>query len=95
MVVLRIAGADQRISCGQGTWVKGSMTSTAGENVPVAASGAWSSDDTYSFTLFRCRTPFSTAYDLRFGPEGVVIDALDHVGLTSPTRERLVGALQP
>jgi CubicO group peptidase (beta-lactamase class C family) len=95
VVVLRIAGADQRISCGQGTWVKGSMTSTAGENVPVAASGAWSSDDTYSFTLFRCLTPFSTAYDLRFGPEGVVIDALDHVGLTSPTRERLVGALQP
>jgi CubicO group peptidase (beta-lactamase class C family) len=94
-VSLRIAGVDQRIGCRQDSWTKGSLTLETGEVVPVAASGAWSSDDTYSFKLVRYRTPFSTDYDVRFTGDGVVLEAMDNVGLVAPVRVRLSGSAQP
>jgi CubicO group peptidase (beta-lactamase class C family) len=94
-LTMRIAGADQRIECGQGSWTKGSVTMDAGEVVPVAASGAWSSDDTFSVRLVRYRTPFSTDIDVRFTVDGVELEALDNVGLTPPVRTRVTGTLRP
>jgi CubicO group peptidase (beta-lactamase class C family) len=94
-ITVRFAGADQRIEFGQGAWAKGSITLDTGEVVPVAASGAWSSDDTYSFRLVRYRTPFSTDYDVRFTGDGVLLEALDNVGLTPPVRTRISGTVQP
>jgi hypothetical protein len=95
VLTLRIAGADQRIPCGLGAWAKGSITLPTGESFPAASSGAWSSDDTYSVTLYRYQTPFSTAYDVRFAGNQVFLEAMDHVGLVSPERIRLVGSAQP
>jgi CubicO group peptidase (beta-lactamase class C family) len=95
VLTLRIAGVDQHIECGQGAWAKGSMTLDTGEVVPVAASGGWSSDDTYSVTAVRYQTPYSTDYDLRFTGAGVILESLDNVGFMPPTRIRLVGTAQP
>jgi hypothetical protein len=95
LLTLRIAGVDQRIECGQGSWTKGSITLETGEAVPVAASGAWSSGDTYSVRLVRYRTPFSTDYDARFTGDGVILEAMDNVGLVAPVRVRLSGTAQP
>ena len=93
---LRIAGSDQHIVCGQGTWAKGAATFASGERFPVAASGAWSSDDTYSVTLYRYQTPFSTAYDLRFAGDQLIFETLDNLNLnTPPSRIRLVGTAEP
>ena len=50
VLTIRIAGSDQRIECGQGAWAKGAITLDSGETFPEAASGAWTSDDTYSVT---------------------------------------------
>jgi CubicO group peptidase (beta-lactamase class C family) len=96
VLTLRIAGADQRIECGQGAWAKGTISLGTGETFPEAASGAWTSDDTYSVTLYRYQTPFSTAYDFRFAGNELILEALDNASLTAtPSRIRLVGTLQP
>jgi hypothetical protein len=95
VLTLRIAGADQRVECGQGAWAKGTMTLDMGESVPVAASAAWSSDDTYSVRLVRYLTPFSTDYDVRFTGDGVIVEAVDNIGFAPPPRIRIVGTEQP
>jgi CubicO group peptidase (beta-lactamase class C family) len=97
-VTLRVAGVDQRINCGTISWAKGSITTAEGKAVPVAASGAWSSGDTYSFRLVRYLTPFSTDYDLRFAGDQVILEALDNVPFVSDSpavRIRLTGKAQP
>jgi CubicO group peptidase (beta-lactamase class C family) len=93
-VVVRIAGLDQSVECGQGSWAKGSLT-LGRDVVPIAVCGAWSSEDTYSVRLVRYLTPFSTDYDLRFTGDGLVFEAKDNVGFTPPERMRLVGTAQP
>ncbi len=95
VLTLRIAGVEERVECGQGSWAKGSMTLDTGEVAPVAACGAWSSEDTYSVTVVRYLTPYSTDYDLRFTGAGVILESLDNVGFMPPSRVRLVGTAQP
>jgi CubicO group peptidase (beta-lactamase class C family) len=94
-VTLRISGVDQHFDCGQGSWATGSISPAPGDAIPVAASGAWTSEDTYSFRLCRSLTPFSTAYDLRFAGDTVILEALDNVGSVAPARIRLTGTAQP
>jgi len=94
-IALRMAGVDQRIPCGRQSWEKGSIISPSGGSIPVAASGAWSSEDTFSLRLVRYLTPFSTDYDLRFAGDQVILEALDNVGDPAPVRIRLIGTAQP
>jgi CubicO group peptidase (beta-lactamase class C family) len=94
-LILRTAGVDQSCVCGYGSWSKDSSTGAPGKAVPIAASGAWSSDDTYSATLVRYQTPISTEYDLRFSDGGVILEALDNVGNSPPTRIRVIGTAEP
>ncbi len=94
-IAIRMAGADQRIVCGMGSWVKGSLALGPGAPVPIAASGAWTSDDTYTAVICRYQTPFSATYDMRFTGDGVVLETENNVGLVSTARERMVGRMQP
>ncbi len=89
-LTLRMNGVDQTCVCGNGGWVKGTFTGPSGDPIAVALSGAWSSDDTFSINVVRYRTPLSTAYDLRFSGDTVILEALDHVGF-HPERIRLEG----
>ncbi len=96
VLTIRIAGFEQRIECGQGAWAKGAINLGEGETFPEAASGAWTSDDTYSVALCRYQTPFSTAYDFRFAGNELILEALDNANLTAtPERVRLVGSTEP
>jgi CubicO group peptidase (beta-lactamase class C family) len=75
----RLAGSDQSIVCGQGTWVKGTLTTQNnprgwGDLAPVAASGAWTADDTYTAKLVRYRTPFTLLLRLKFSEAMVAVD---------------------
>jgi CubicO group peptidase (beta-lactamase class C family) len=92
---VRVQGSDQRFECGYGVWATGVVMSAEGSPVPVAATGAWSSDDTFTAQVCRCRTPFVTTYDLRFSGDQVILEAEDNVGLEGTPRVRLVGVAQP
>ena len=94
-VVARIAGKDQRILFGHGSWVKGSLTTGPGAPVPVAANGAWTSDDTYTAVVCRYQTPFTETYDLRFSADELILERESNVGFDSAGRVRLVGRAEP
>ncbi|HEY4989145.1 MAG TPA: serine hydrolase [Opitutaceae bacterium] len=94
VITVAIKGSDQRIECGKGNWTRGSFA-MGGEAVPVAVSGAWTSDDTYSFISCRTRTPYVTSWDLRFSGDKVIVESTDNVGLIKPEHIKLTGAAQP
>ena len=94
-LVLRTAGNDQRIVCGRGSWVKGSAVMGHGGPVAVAASGAWSSEDTYTAIVWRYQTPFSTTYDFRFSGDEVILEIEANLSLEPAGRIRAVGKAQP
>ena len=95
IVAARIGGADGRIACGRDEWVKGTLAGGPGGSVPIAASGAWTSEDTYTFMLCRYRSTFVTTYDLRFAGDQLILEAEDNVSLEGTARVRLVGTARP
>jgi CubicO group peptidase (beta-lactamase class C family) len=73
-LVVRTSKGESRIACGAGTWLKGRTAFVNGLDgrmvVPgehlVAASGAWTADDTYTVKLCLYETPFYVTMVFRF-----------------------------
>ena len=78
-LAMRIAGTDQRLAVGHNDWKKGTLTTGSSPDA-VAASGAWTSGDTYTLTVARYRTPFTTTYQLRFAGDQLFVRAEQNVG---------------
>jgi hypothetical protein len=91
-VVIRNGGADQRIAAGHNAWTKGSFTMSGTPNA-IAASGAWTSDDTYTMDVVRYRTPFATTYKLRFAGDQLFLNIEQNVGPADARVSELVGKL--
>jgi CubicO group peptidase (beta-lactamase class C family) len=90
---VRLAGAEQRIAVGYSKWQKGTLrTSPSGTADPVAASGAWTSPDTYTMAVARYRTPFVTTYELRFTGDQLTLTAAPNVPANAKPVE-IVGKL--
>jgi CubicO group peptidase (beta-lactamase class C family) len=75
----RIGGADQRVTAAPAAWRTGEVT-LAGKPTPIAASGAWTSDSTYTLRLAQYRTPFVTTLRLTFRGNEVVAESEPNVG---------------
>ncbi|MBI2515529.1 MAG: serine hydrolase [Opitutae bacterium] len=78
-VECKLAGIGQRIVCGQGSWRKGVWPAPhtppgLGDPAPIAASGAWTADDTYTVKIVRYQTPFTLQLRLRFAGNQVAVD---------------------
>ena len=82
---IRVGGTDQHLAAAPGAWRKASMTIN-GAAEPVAGSGGWTSDDTYTLKVARYRTPFATTYRLRFSGDQVTVDSEQNVGVSEPGR---------
>jgi CubicO group peptidase (beta-lactamase class C family) len=92
-LAMRVAGVDQRITAPYNKWQKGTLkTSATAPAEPVAASGAWTSDDTYTMTVARYRTPFVTTYKLRFAGDQLFVTAEANVPANAKVVE-IVGKL--
>ena len=94
-LVARIDGHDERVVCGQNAWIKGATRlydpASASD---VAASGAWTSEDTFAAKLWLCRTPFALALKLRFEGDRVLLDSEANVAFGPTGRPQLVGTRQ-
>jgi CubicO group peptidase (beta-lactamase class C family) len=96
-LVVRAGGRDHRVPFGRGTWVRGgtllawgsSLPVTAGQ--PVAASGAWTDEDTLTVRASFYETPFCETLRLRFAGEALVLDQEMNVGFGPTTRPTIVG----
>ncbi|HEY4233704.1 MAG TPA: serine hydrolase [Lacipirellulaceae bacterium] len=77
------ASGPEQLECGNGVWQKSRATWIAGPDAraalapdqAVGASGAWTSDDTYSVKLSLYETPFYLNMKCRFSGDEVVIDS--------------------
>jgi len=90
-LVVRVNGVEQRTACGRGAWCKGQLAWGILPLQPVATSGGWTADGTFTARLCFYETPFMITVRLRFAGKEVQCNSESNVGF-GPTKElRLVG----
>jgi CubicO group peptidase (beta-lactamase class C family) len=94
-ITFETAGARQQIVCGRGIWVKGALPGVLGYTDPIAASGSWTGDDTYTALVVRFETPFRASCGLRFSGDELVLDVGYNVKDERVVPFRLVGRRSP
>jgi hypothetical protein len=97
-ITMTIAGHAGRVSCGSAAWRRGgTLPNTEGVDQPVAASGAWTSDDTYTARVYLTETPFRLIATFRFDGDRLVLDREMNVatGDAATKRPQLVGQAAP
>jgi CubicO group peptidase (beta-lactamase class C family) len=90
-VVARIDGVERRIVCGRGAWRKGRALWGQLREQPVAASGAWTTDDTFVAKLCFYETPFAITLRLQYSGEELRVDSEANVGFGPLKPAQLVG----
>ncbi|MEO6994058.1 MAG: serine hydrolase [Lacunisphaera sp.] len=77
---IKIHGAEERLAVGQNQWIKGSLAFNSNGAVPVAVSGAWTADDTYTLQFCQYQAPFTTTVRLHFTGDDVTVNYEQNVG---------------
>ncbi len=92
-LTVRTTAVDQHVAARAGAWRKGTIQ-LAGVTEPIAASGGWTADDTYTLKVVRYRTPFATTYRLRFAGEQLAVESEQNVGAAATRVSRYTGTLE-
>ena len=82
---------EHRIACGSGAWLKGMTTYDHDAPRRVAASGAWTAEDTYAIALCFYETPFCLTITCRFAEDRLTFDSKANVAFGPLERPQLVG----
>ncbi|HWB08141.1 MAG TPA: prolyl oligopeptidase family serine peptidase [Pirellulales bacterium] len=90
-LVMRVNGAEQRVVCGQGRWCKGQLAWGVLPEHPVAASGDWTAEDTFTAKFCFVETPFTTTVRLKFDGDEVKLTNESNVSFGPPREGELVG----
>jgi CubicO group peptidase (beta-lactamase class C family) len=90
-IVARFDGVERRIACGRGEWKRGRTAYAAFPEQPVAASGAWTADDTFTARVCFTETPFILRLRLKFSGDELAYDSEANVGFGPTRQSRLVG----
>jgi len=98
MLVVRSLGQEYRIACGPGVWKKQRTAFNAGVDSwvaapvdqPVAASGAWTADDTYTAKLAYYETPLAITFTCRFAGDRVLLLNVEYSVNFGPTNPPLL-----
>jgi CubicO group peptidase (beta-lactamase class C family) len=90
-LVAKIDGAERRLPCGRGAWRKGRLAFGSFPEQPMAASGAWTDDDTFAAKVCFYETPFMLTVRLKFSGDEVSYDAESNVAFGPAKQPRLVG----
>jgi CubicO group peptidase (beta-lactamase class C family) len=85
-IAARIDGVQRRIACGRGAWRKGRTAWGRLGEQPVAASGAWTDDETFTAKLCFYETPYTLTIRLKFVGDELQLNAEANVGF-GPTKE--------
>lgn len=85
-IVARFNGVETRIECGHNAWKKGQAAWGSQRLQPVAASGAWTADDTFTAKLALYETPFVYTVSLKFSGDELRYVNESNVGF-GPARE--------
>ena len=91
-IIARLRGGDERrIACGQGEWKKSRFPLGQNLDEPVAASGAWLGEDTYTAKLCFYETPTCMVLKLRFAGDQLFYDSEANVSFGPTKQPQLVG----
>ena len=90
---------ESRIVCEPGVWKRGRAAFVNGvggrmiasSEQPIAASGAWTRDDTFTLKLCLYETPFYSTMVFRFNGDQLLLDSEHNVSFGSTTIPQLVG----
>jgi hypothetical protein len=101
-LLVHTSRGDSRIACGSGTWLKGRTTFVNGLDGrmvapgehPVAASGAWTAENTYTVKLCLYETPFYVTLVFQFQGEEVQFKSEYNAAFGPTTLPQLVGRAQ-
>jgi len=96
---VRTSSGESRLLIGSGTWASGRGGFTNGvdrflsvpANPLVAASGAWSTENTFTIKIVLPETPYYTTLDFKFEGDRVVVDAEHSVSFGPTKLPQLVG----
>jgi CubicO group peptidase (beta-lactamase class C family) len=93
-LIARFDGVERRIACGRGAWQKGRVAWAQLPEQPVAASGAWTANDTFTAKLCFYETPFIITIRLKFSDQELQCDSESNVAF-GPTKEpQLIGKIE-
>ncbi len=101
-LAVKTAQGESLILCGSGAWVNGRSAFANGlegrlldrTEHPVAASGAWTAEDTYTVKLCLPESPFYINLVFRFDGDRVLFDSEYHVAFGPTTLPQLTGTAQ-
>jgi hypothetical protein len=85
-LVVQSDGIEQRIVCAHGSWQEGQAAWGPLPQQPMAASGAWTQDNTFTAKLCFYETPYVITVNLTFSENEVRYNAEANVGF-GPTKE--------
>lgn len=91
VLLMRTDGKDKHIVCGKGSWVKGESALGPMTGQPIAVSGGWTSDDTFTARICFYETPFVSTSKFKFEGDKVTFDTESHVGFGPTKQPQLVG----
>ncbi len=95
-LVSRFNGIERRIVCGHGAWRKGRGSWGRLPEQPLAASGAWTEDETFTAKLCFYETPFTLIVRFKFSGDEVRYSGESNVGFGRLRQAQLVGkAVRP
>lgn len=88
---VRRFGQDLSVKAGHGTWIRGTFPLAPNSTEPVAAAGAWTSDDTYTALIAQYQQPFVLTARLKFTGDEVSLESEMNVGFGNTKSPVLVG----
>jgi len=90
----RIDGVERRIRCGRGAWRRGRTAWGRWSEQPVAASGTWTDDETFTAKLCFYETPYIATVRLTFAGEELQFSFEMNVGFGATKEPTLTGRLK-
>jgi len=100
-LIVRQGGVERRIPTGYGRWVRGGtapLPNVGSDQEPVAASAAWTAEDTWRVKTCLYRSPFCSTWDLHFlefQGDALRLEREANVAFGPTTRPALVGRPAP
>jgi CubicO group peptidase (beta-lactamase class C family) len=94
MLVIGTRRGEQRLVCGHGAWVRGTISLDGDTPAPIAAAGAWTSDTTYVASVCAYQTPFCSRLTLAFADGKVLWDREENVSFGPRQRPQITGQAQ-
>ena len=90
-VAIKSGGATHQFASGYREWRKGHGSFGTYTDQPAAATGAWTTDDTFLVKQCFTGTPFYLTRKLRFDGDQLIYDAETNVGFRGTRQPQLIG----